>query len=203
MFYKLKEWCLLKASSIVRLLRGEVSTASLIKQELTVGSNFSRQGGIRIDASYPFLIEIGDDVGFSTNITVLAHDNSLKRFIGIAKIGRVKIGNHVMVGASSTILPNVRIGNNVIIGAGSVVTKDIPDNVVCAGNPAKIICTLDEYINEYINKYNAKITEENLLGRDFTPLNLDIKKKKRMKELTTYGFCYMKSENYDDKHQNK
>lgn len=45
MFYKLKEWCLLKASSIVRLLRGEVSTASLIKQELTVGSNFSRQGG--------------------------------------------------------------------------------------------------------------------------------------------------------------
>lgn len=172
MFYKLKEWCLLKASSIVRLLRGEVSTASLIKQELTVGSNFSRQeGGVRIDASYPFLIEIGDDVGFSTNITVLAHDNSLKRFIGIAKIGRVKIGNHVMVGASSTILPNVRIGNNVIIGAGSVVTKDIPDNVVCAGNPAKIICTLDEYIN----KYNAKITEENLLGRDFTPLNLDIK----------------------------
>ena len=198
MFYKLKEWCLLKASSIVRLLRGEVSTASLIKQGLTVESNFSRQGGVRIDASYPFLIEIGDDVGFSTNVTVLAHDNSLKRFIGIAKIGRVKIGNHVMVGASSTILPNVRIGNNVIIGAGTVVTKDIPDNVVCAGNPAKIICTLDEYIN----KYNAKITEENLLGRDFTPLNLDIKKK-RMKELTTYGFCYMKSENYDDKHQNK
>lgn len=199
MFYKLKEWCLLKASSIVRLLRGEISTASLIKQGLTVGSNFLRQGGVRIDASYPFLIEIGNDVGFSTNVTVLAHDNSLKRFIGIAKIGRVKIGNHVMVGASSTILPNVRIGNNVIIGAGSVVTKDIPDNVVCEGNPARIICTLDEYIN----KYNAKITEENLLGRDFTPLNLDVEKKKRMKELTTNGFCYMKSENYDDKHQNK
>lgn len=198
MLYRLKEWCLLKASSIVRLLRGEVSTASLIKQGLTVGSNFSRQGGVRIDASYPFLIEIGDDVGFSTNVTVLAHDNSLKRFIGIAKIGRVKIGNHVMIGASSTVLPNVRIGNNVIIGAGSVVTKDIPDNVVCAGNPAKIICTLDALIN----KYNAKITGENLLGRDFTPLNLDEKKKKRMKELTIAGFCYMKSENYDDKHQN-
>lgn len=45
MSYKLKEWCLLKASSIVRVLRGEVSTVSLIKEGLIVGSNFSRQGG--------------------------------------------------------------------------------------------------------------------------------------------------------------
>ena len=37
------------------------------------------------------------------------------------------------------------IGNNVVIGGGSVVTKDIPDNVVAAGNPCKVICTLDEY----------------------------------------------------------
>lgn len=199
MLYRLKEWCLVRVSSVIRLLRGEVSTSSLVKQGLTVGSNFSRQGGVRIDASYPFLIEIGDDVGFSTNVTILAHDNSLKRFTGIAKIGRVKIGNHVMIGASSVVLPNVRIGNNVIIGAGSVVTKDIPDNVVCAGNPAKVICSLDEYIK----KYNAKITNENLLGREFTPLNLDAKKKMQMKKLTTNGFCYMKSENYDDNFRNK
>lgn len=104
-----------------------------------------------------------------------------------------------MIGASSVVLPNVRIGNNVIIGAGSVVTKDIPDNVVCAGNPAKVICSLDEYIK----KYNAKITNENLLGREYTPLNLDAKKKMHMKKLTTNGFCYMKSENYDENFRNK
>lgn len=50
----------------------------------------------------------------------------------------IQIGNHVLIGSNATILP-VRIGNNCIIGAGSVVTKDIPDNAIAAGNPAKIL----------------------------------------------------------------
>ena len=51
----------------------------------------------------------------------------------------VKIGDRCWIGANSIILPGVTIGNNVVIGAGSVVTKDIPDNVVAVGSPAKII----------------------------------------------------------------
>ena len=47
-----------------------------------------------------------------------------------------KIGNNVRIGSNTTILP-VHIGNNVIIGAGAVVTKDIPDNTIVKGNPAK------------------------------------------------------------------
>lgn len=148
---------------------------------------------MRIDSSYPFLIEIGDDVGLSTDVTILAHDNSLKRFIGIAKLGRVKIGNHVMVGAKSTILANVQIGDNVVIGAGSVVTKDIPNNSVAAGNPARVICSIDDYIA----KYKKRISEDNLLGREYTPLALNEEKKERIKTLCKHGFCYMKSENYD------
>ena len=53
------------------------------------------------------------------------------------KLKQTIIGDRVRIGSNSTILP-VRIGNNVIIGAGSVVTKDIPDNCVAYGNPAKI-----------------------------------------------------------------
>lgn len=53
------------------------------------------------------------------------------------------------------VLPNAKIGNNVIIGAGSIVTKDIPDNSVVAGNPAKVIMTLDEYLKK--QKYNMEI----------------------------------------------
>lgn len=49
------------------------------------------------------------------------------------------IGNNVSLGANVTIIGDICIGNNVIIGAGSVVVKDVPDNCVIAGNPAKII----------------------------------------------------------------
>lgn len=59
-------------ASIVRAIRGEVSTTQLIKKGLIVGEKFSRQGGVRIDTSYCFLIEIGNNVGLSTNVTILA-----------------------------------------------------------------------------------------------------------------------------------
>jgi acetyltransferase-like isoleucine patch superfamily enzyme len=52
-----------------------------------------------------------------------------------------KIGNNCFIGINSIIMPGVTIGNEVIIGAGSVVTKNIPDNCIAAGNPAKIIKT--------------------------------------------------------------
>ena len=52
-----------------------------------------------------------------------------------------------LVGMKSIILMGSQIGNNVIIGAGAVVSGNIPDNVVVAGNPAKVVCTLDDYMN--------------------------------------------------------
>lgn len=81
----------------------------------------------------------------------LTHDASLKKFIGndCNKIGRIVIGNNVFIGLRSIILPNVQIGNNVVIGAGSVVTKNIPDNSVAVGNPAKVICTCEDYIAKH------------------------------------------------------
>jgi len=57
----------------------------------------------------------------------------------------ITIGNDVYIGLRLIILPNVRIGNRCVIGAGSVVTKDIPDNSVFAGVPARFICSVDEY----------------------------------------------------------
>ena len=57
----------------------------------------------------------------------------------------IKIGNNVFVGVNSTILGNVEIGDNVIIAAGSVVCRSLPSNTVCAGNPAKVVKTLDDY----------------------------------------------------------
>lgn len=61
----------------------------------------------------------------------------------------VVIGNNVFIGMNSIILPGVTIGDNVIIGAGSVVAKDIPANSVCAGVPARVIKTMDEYAQKF------------------------------------------------------
>lgn len=59
--------------------------------------------------------------------------------IGATKKGRPVIGNNVALGANVTIIGDVHVGNNVTIGAGSVVVKDLPDNCIAAGNPAKVI----------------------------------------------------------------
>ena len=55
----------------------------------------------------------------------------------------VRIKRNVWIGANATILPGVTIGENAVVGAGSVVTKDVPDNAVVAGNPARLIRFLD------------------------------------------------------------
>ena len=51
----------------------------------------------------------------------------------------IHVGDSVWFGGNVTVVPGVTIGSNVVVGAGSVVTKDIPDNVVVAGNPARVI----------------------------------------------------------------
>ena len=56
----------------------------------------------------------------------------------------ITIGDNVWIGGSVTILPGVTIGSNVVIGAGSVVTRDLPDNVIAAGNPCRVIRTITE-----------------------------------------------------------
>jgi len=75
--------------------------------------------------------------------SIIAHDVILGDFLEISPsvtiLGHVKISDFVQIGANATILPNISIGNNSIIGAGSVVTKNIPDNVLVVGTPAKII----------------------------------------------------------------
>lgn len=69
--------------------------------------------------------------------------------------GKIEIGDWVYIGSGSMIMPGVTIGNNVLVAAGSVVTKSIPPRVVVGGNPAKIICTVDEFY-EKNKKYNIK-----------------------------------------------
>lgn len=129
-------------------LRGEYTTEKLISMGMKVGRNFSRLNGVILDPSHCWLIEIGDNVTIAPRVHILCHDASTKQFLNYTKIGRVTIGDNVFIGAESVVLPGVTIGSNVIIGANSTVTHDIPDNSVAVGSPARVICTLEDYLEK-------------------------------------------------------
>lgn len=127
----------------------------LIRRGMKVGKNFHMEKGCSIDTPFAWLISFGDNVDIASGVYILAHDASTKQYLNYSKIGRVNIGNTVFIGAHTVILPNVTIGNDVIIAANSVVTKDIPDNCVVAGNPARIICNTSEYVEKNKRKMNS------------------------------------------------
>ena len=137
--------------SIINRLRGTMDLPSLIKNGLTIGEDVFINFGCTIDRSCCWLVTIGNRVTLAPNVHILAHDASTKRELGYTKIGKVVIGDDVFIGAGTIVLPGVRIGDRVVIGAGSVVTRDIPGGSVAAGNPAKVICTYDEYMEKQRN----------------------------------------------------
>ncbi len=98
----------------------------------------------------PFLVRIGDNVFITDGCRFITHDGGtliLRRDVPDLEItAPIIIGNDVYLGIRSIILPGVTIGNRVIVGAGSIVTKDIPDNSVAAGSPARVIKTVDDYL---------------------------------------------------------
>lgn len=175
---------------LVYRFRGEVTTEELVRRGLKIGKNFKRLNHVIIDDSHTWLIEIGDDVTLSPRVHILAHDASTKTWLGYTKIGNVKIGNRVFIGADTIVLPNVAIGNDVIIGAHSVVTHDIPDGMMVVGNPARIVCST----LEYLNKERVRMEKVPVYGIDFTMRGkITLEKKKIQKaEVSIHGGGFVK-----------
>lgn len=165
-------------------LRADYTTEQLVSMGLMVGKNFQRNEGVIIDPSHCWLIEIGDNVVMAPRVHVLAHDASTCNHLGYAKIGRVTIGDNVFIGACSVILPNVRIGSNSIIGANSTVSRDIPDNVVAVGSPAKVICTLEDYLD----KCRKLMDISPVYGEEYT-LRKNISMEKRREQYDALKDC--------------
>ncbi|HIZ82290.1 MAG TPA: sugar O-acetyltransferase [Candidatus Mediterraneibacter pullistercoris] len=100
-------------------------------------------------------VKIGDNCQFAPNVSIYTAGhpihpvsrNSLYEY-GIS----VTIGDNVWIGGNTVIMPGVHIGSNTVIGAGSVVTKDIPDWVVAAGNPCRVIKEITEADKKYYYK---------------------------------------------------
>ena len=163
-------------------IRGEYTTEKLISMGMQVGANFGRLNGVILDPSHCWLITIGDNVTMAPRVHILCHDASTKQFLNYTKIGRVNIGNNVFIGAESVVLPGVTIGDNVIIGANSTVTHDIPANSVAVGSPARVICTLEEYLN----KERSRMASAPCYGEEYT-LRQNVSMEKRMEQKAALG----------------
>ena len=152
---------------ILDRIRGEQNLEKLIKRGLVVGKDFNCMGGVIIDPSHCWHITIGNNVTLAPRVHILAHDASTKLFLDHTRVSNVTIGDNVFIGAGTIVLPGVSIGNNVVIGAGSLVSRDIPDGCVAVGNPARVVKSLEEYLN----KERERMKGDNVFGDEFTLRN--------------------------------
>ncbi|RTE11233.1 maltose acetyltransferase domain-containing protein [Paenibacillus whitsoniae] len=156
----------LRARSLTRQYNQTLETDDKRRKEIllellgSTGTNFYIEPTFRCDYGYNihvgenfyanfdciFLdvceIRLGDScfLGPGVHIYTATHPVEFRERISGAEFGKpVTIGNHVWIGGSAIINPGVKIGNNAVIASGAVITKDVPDNVVVGGNPAKII----------------------------------------------------------------
>lgn len=100
-----------------------------------------------------YLITIGDNCQITEDVKMFTHGGAnvcRDVYPDFDCFGKITIGSRVYIGSGSKIMPGVKIGDKVIVAGGSVVTKSVPSGVVVGGNPAKIICSIDDYIKRNI-----------------------------------------------------
>lgn len=128
--------------------------------QIYIGKHFYANTGLLILDEAD--VKIGDDVFIAPRVCIYTAGHPIDadvRRMELEYAKGVTIGNDVWIGGNVVINPGVIIGNNVVIGSGSVVTKNIPDNVIAAGNPCRVIRGIDENDKEYwhreLENYNS------------------------------------------------
>ena len=106
----------------------------------------------------PYLVEIGDYCRIASGVTFFTHGglwSQRKKHKNLDYFGKIRIGNYTYIGEGAKIMPGVVLGNDVIVGAGSIVTKSVPDGMIVAGNPARIVGETENFVNK-IKQYNVE-----------------------------------------------
>ncbi|WP_085897627.1 acyltransferase [Limimaricola soesokkakensis] len=143
--------------NITRLLRWLLRN---LRFAILGGAEAARRSGVSVGqdcriyirefGSEPFLISIGSRTTIAAGVVILTHDGSTSLVRDAAghryqRYAPVLIGDDVFIGANSIIMPGVAVRSRCIVGAGSIVTKDVPEGSVVAGNPARVIQTFDNF----------------------------------------------------------
>ena len=137
---------------LIDKLHGHPNRDVLVKRGLKLGRNVFIGHGVYIDPSHCWLIEIGDDSKITLNTIILAHDGLPRERLGYSRIARVHIGREVFIGCGSIILPGVTIGDGAVVAAGSIVSTNVAPGALVAGNPAKAISTVDDYLAKHAER---------------------------------------------------
>ena len=125
----------------------------------------------------PWLIEIGNNVTLGQGVLLITHDGTSRlfrdRLPGMSpfgnRFGAIVIRDNCFIGNNAILLPGVEIGPDSAVGAGSVVTKTVPPRTIVAGNPARPIKTLDEYMAGYLQRMiHLQATDRDTLRKELT-----------------------------------
>lgn len=108
---------------------------------MKVGEQTSFGLMVMLDIMFPEKITVGRNTVIGYNTTILAHEYLITEY----RLGDVSIGDEVMIGANTTILPGVTIGDNAVVSAGTLVHKDVPAGSFVGGNPMRVIYTKEEW----------------------------------------------------------
>lgn len=107
---------------------------------MKVGNKTSFALMVMLDVMFPEKISVGRNTVIGYNTTILAHEYLINEY----RLGNVIIGDEVLIGANSTLLPGIEIGNGAIVSAGTLVHKDVPAGAFVGGNPMKVIYSAEE-----------------------------------------------------------
>lgn len=113
--------------------------------KMKIGEQTSFALMVMLDVMFPEKISVGRNTVIGYNTTILAHEYLIREY----RLGNVEIGDEVMIGANTTILPGIKIGNNAIVSAGTLVHKDVPEGSFVGGNPMRIIYTKEELADRW------------------------------------------------------
>ena len=147
----------MKITRIIRMVKNRImQSTNPVGWARKIGVNFP-VGGVHLYgrtswSTEPWIITLGNNVHITEGVRFITHDGGTLLFrdrvpdLEITK--PITVGDNVYIGNNVILLPGVTVGNNVVIGAGAVVAKDIPDNSVAVGVPARVIKTADEYFEK-------------------------------------------------------
>lgn len=146
-----EEWA--QMDTLLREILGKAGKVVHIMPPFHCDYGYNIEVGENFFANYNFTVldvgpvRIGDNAQIAPNVSIYTAGHPVhpdSRNSGYEYGIGITIGDNVWIGGNACILPGVTIGNNVVIGAGSVVTRDLPDNVIAAGNPCRVVRQITE-----------------------------------------------------------